>query len=187
MWCLSACGFQCPLEYFDQQSAVSEPLDAICDWMFVGLFLLCWTVLSKCICQYCPGPDFTKWIYYTNTAGVAGNSKKILPDVTRVKTSKALLPSASPRAIMLVRSSPSGYSDVAEGIIFSIVSYPMQYSFYYMASLLFRWFSDLPSVHVLLLRSMFNTRAVGFGDCLTSSRYCCPLPVPFRLIIWWCY
>ena len=62
---------------------------------------------------------------------------------------------------MLLRSSTEGYSDVAEGNIFSFASYPMQYSFYYMAkprvSLICRFafglrfiYSDLCSTLVLL-------------------------------------
>ena len=58
------------------------------------------------------------WIMH----GVAGNSKKYWPMwrhcSPRVKTEYVLLPEAKPRAIMLMRSSPEGYSDVTEVNIF---------------------------------------------------------------------
>ena len=93
----------------------------------------------------------------------------------RVKSSQALLPEAKPRAIMLLRSSHEGYSDVAEGNIFSIASYPKQYSFYYMANLLFRWFADLPSVYVLFIlihaqHSCFCLQRLAYLVLLPAAR-----------------
>ena len=95
----------------------------------------------------------------------------------RVKTSQALLPEAKPRAIMLLGSSPEGYSDVAEGNIFSLASYPMQYSFYYMANLLFRWFADLPSVYVLFI----PIYAQHWCFCLRRLAYLVLLPAAHTL------
>ena len=107
------------------------------------------------------------WIMH----GVAGNSRKYWPMwrhcSPRVKTEYVLLPEAKPRAIMLMSSSPEGYSDVTEVNIFLLLaSYCMHYSFYHMASLTACIYKN----HFIFLFLM-----TVVSDLITRATYYCPL------------
>ena len=96
----------------------------------------------------------------------------------RVKTSQALLPEAKPRAIMLLRSSPEGYSDVAEGNIFFLLpATPCSIRFITWQNHVFRWFADLPSVYVLFI----PIYAQHWCFCLRRLAYLVLLPAAHTL------
>ena len=90
------------------------------------------------------------WIMH----GVAGNSRKYWPMwhhcIPRVKTEYVLLPEAKPRAIMLMRSSPEGYSDVTEVNIF----------YYWPATAciihFITWQASLPAFKKIIVSSYFS-------------------------------